>query len=134
MLSGVRASLMSDTKWRKLFIALDRTGLELHQARVKFLDDEEVFTITVPRRCSLYPPHTFLDIFEFGPTALRRIEWLEFPRSAVYERPSPNGTGRILEREASQDVEKAKQILERAGRFPLDLTETGLRITGHVRN
>jgi hypothetical protein len=82
------ASLMSDTKWRKLFSALDRPDLNLRQAIFKFIDVEREFRMEIPKRSHLVPPQAYIDTFDFGPISLRSIEWLELPTVAEYQPPS----------------------------------------------
>lgn len=76
--ANMRASLMSDSKWRKLLSALDRPELKLNQCIIKFVGvlDEKV----VNRPSALYPPRPWVDTIEFGPIPLRSIEWMLFPR------------------------------------------------------
>src|SRR5262249_60114290 len=71
------ASLMSDTKWRKL-VAVVETVPSVQHYVVKFLripDQREGQGFL-----SLHAPHEFIDTQSFGPIFLREIEWLEFPR------------------------------------------------------
>jgi hypothetical protein len=122
---------MSDTKWRKLFAALDRSDLELGQMIVKFIDDGDEQRISTPGREALYPPRAYIDAAT-GPFALRRIEWIELPFVAEYER-NTMGSGKIAPRTVPQDVDEARRIVEALGQFPMEITDRGLRITGHVR-
>jgi len=123
--ANTRASLMSDTKWRKLLIALDQDDLELSQCVVKFIDiaDEKVMA----RPTGLYPPRPWVDTIEFGPIPLRSIEWMLFPRVAEY-RQGPH----FPKRRVHQDVDDAKRILDELGRYPAELTERGLLLIGHL--
>ena len=129
------ASLMSDTKWRKMFAALDRPDLELGQAIVKFISSKREHRISTPRRSSLHPPWAFIDTSEFGPFALRCIEWIEFPSVAEYEYPTTRThSGRVPPKLVTQDIAKIRAILTSLGHFPIEQTERGLRIIGHVRS
>jgi hypothetical protein len=127
------ASLMSDTKWRKLFAALDRPNLEISQSIVKFIDADNERRIRTPTSNSLHPPKPFFDTIEFGPISFRSIEWIEFPSVAEYPQRSPNDTGRISAKRVTQDLAKVEAILDRLGKFPITRTERGLRISGYVR-
>src|SRR5215813_7275281 len=70
------ASLMSDTKWRKLLSVL---------ATIPSIDHYFLKSICsaleMPGRGFLSgeAPHAFMDTFSFGPIYLREIEWIEFP-------------------------------------------------------
>jgi hypothetical protein len=121
-----RASLMSDTKWRKLLSALDRPELRLRQCVVKFVDAPGEKVIHLP--IGLHAPRPWIDTFEFGPIPLRAIEWMLFPRTVEYER----GNGHVPKGHFEQDVETAALILHALGKFPARLSERGLLIIGHV--
>ncbi|MGA7329084.1 MAG: hypothetical protein WBX25_32495 [Rhodomicrobium sp.] len=75
------ASLMSNTKWRALFQAIEDAGVEIRQITIKFvgIDDEKPIRWVSPNRIS-----RFLDTLEFGPVPLVGIEWLEFPNLATF--------------------------------------------------
>jgi hypothetical protein len=131
--NGIKASLMSDSKWRKLISALDRPDLILEQAIVKFVDGSEEHIIQMPKRAFLHSPHAYFDSSEFGPILFRTIEWLELPNSATYANRAPDGIGRVPSSNVAQSVDQAERILSMLGRFPLVRTERGLRIQAHVR-
>ncbi|MGL4637113.1 MAG: DUF6678 family protein [Beijerinckiaceae bacterium] len=118
------ASLMSDTKWRKLFSALESSELNLAKCVFKFLesDAEELFTFPI----FLYPPRPYVDAN--GPVLLRSIEWMLIPRIVEYEQ----GNGNVPKGQLVQDVERAKTVLDGIGKFPTQMSERGLLITGHV--
>jgi hypothetical protein len=123
-----RTSLMSDTKWRKLFLAIERLKLALPICRVKWIFGEEPEMLRTPTSKTLYPPRPFIDSFEFGPFALCSVEWLEFPRVVTHD--SRDGHGRVT---YHQDVDRAEQALKVVARFPMENTPDGLRIVGHAR-
>lgn len=125
------ASLLSDTKWRKLIAALDRPDLSIGQAVVKLVGDDVEHTILMPKSGTLHPPRPYIDIFEFGPIPLRSIEWLELPAIAEYPRHAPNGSGKASPLNARQDLRKAKIALQGVGKFVIEETDRGLRIIGH---
>ena len=95
-------ALMSDTKWRKLFSAVEQLGSG-HMI-VKFIDLKEPRQMRFPP--SLACPKAFMDTIEFGPVELRAIEWLELPL-------------------------KLELIVGRIGKFPLEPTEVGTRVIGY---
>ena len=97
-------ALMSDTKWRKLFSAVEELGSS-HMI-VKFIDLEEPRQMRFPP--SLACPKAFMDTIEFGPVELRAIEWLELPI-------------------------ELKPIVDPIGKFPLERTEIGTRVIGYKR-
>jgi len=124
--ANTRASLMSDAKWRKLLTALDRPELELRQCIVKFVGISEEQPISRPT--GLYPPHPWVDTFQFGPIPLRSIEWLLFPRVAELK----DGDRTIPSRHIAQDVGAAARIVDSLGRYPVELSDRGLLITGYL--
>ena len=124
--ANTRASLMSDTKWRKLLVALDHSELHLRHCIVKFVGDPEEKPLRRPT--GLYPPRPWVDTLQFGPIPLRSIEWLLFPR--VAEVRDPDRT--IPATHLVQDVDGAARIIEALGRYPAELSERGLVIVGHL--
>jgi len=119
------ASLMSDTKWRKLFTVLKTVPSVDHYFLKDIRGAKEMpgFNGFI-----LYAPHAFIDSFSFGPIYLRSIEWLEFP-AHVPERingSTPPGGHH-------QDLVGLRKALDAVGEFPLEDTARGLRVIGHVR-
>lgn len=121
-------ALMSDTKWRKLFTALDEAGIGLEQATVKFVETDNIHTVQMPKISALHPPIPFIDTIEFGPVELRAIEWFEISEVAVWPRPN-----NVPPRQVAQDIEAARAVVERLGQYPVEETSTGLRIIGYIR-
>ena len=107
---------MSDTKWRKLFAALDASGLAL-RGIWKFVGRDDA----VPGGMSggLYPPRPWIDTATFGPVSFRSIEWLWIPRRAAWGRKP-------------QDVDLAAGIISELGRYPIEVNERGLLVRGYL--
>ena len=124
--ANTRASLMSDTKWRKLLVALNEANLNLPRCIVKFVGVPGEKSMKRPRGFS--PPRPWIDTIEFGPIPLRSIEWLLFP--LLYHLESPDRT--IPIKTGAQDVDAAARIAAALGRYPGELSERGLLITGHL--
>jgi hypothetical protein len=114
---NTRASLMSDTKWRKLFTALDASGLRFNHCIWKFVGRDDA----VPGSMGdgLHPPWPWIDTSTFGPTPLRSIEWLWIPRLIKWGRKT-------------QDVDRAAQVISDLGRYPIEVSERGLLIRGYL--
>jgi hypothetical protein len=70
------SALMSDSKWRKLFTAVRDKCDFLDRMIVKFIDVDEPKQMRFPP--DLQCPRAYMDTIEFGPVALRSIEWVEF--------------------------------------------------------
>lgn len=96
--------LMSDTKWRKLFAAIEGSSLVVSSMIVKFIDVSEPAILEFPP--SLRCPRPYMDTIEYGPVELRAIEWLEF----------------------SADIE---EIADNLGLYPLERQGAGTRIIGY---
>jgi hypothetical protein len=118
------ASLMSDTKWRKL-VAIVETVPSIQHYFIKFLRSS--VESTGGGFLSLYAPHEFIDTWSFGPIFLREIEWLEFPHLV------PQRVGKTPVESHRQDLATLREKLEAIGKFPIEQTARGLRIVGHVR-
>jgi hypothetical protein len=97
-------ALMSDTKWRKLFRAVESAELGVSVMVVKFIDVAEPRVMRFPP--SLNAPYAYMDTIEFGPVELRAIQWLDLPI----------------------DVEP---VVAPIGKFPLEPTNGGTRIVGY---
>lgn len=118
------ASFMSNTKWKKLFIALE--PLEIAQAYWKFVDlDEEFLDLLVSK-------HDLMDKFigesglRIGPCAYRRIEWIEIPHIGK-DLVTPNVPFLNFE----QNTKGIVPILNEIGKFELRATDRGIRIYGY---
>ena len=117
------ASLMSDTKWRKLLSALETIPSIKHY-----------FLKSISGAVEMHgqgflsgrgAPHAFMDTFSFGPIYLREVEWIEFP-AIVSKRADGIGDHR-------QDLGALRRALNAIGEFPLEETSRGLRVIGHAR-
>ena len=122
------SALMSDTKWRKMFVALDTANIGLEQVVVKFVEVEKVHRLRIPTKADLHPPWPWVDTLEFGPIELRAIEWLEFPRTAEW--PRRNG---VPDLHVAQDIQAARAIIEALGLYPVEAIGASLRINGYAR-
>lgn len=123
---STNGSLMSDTKWRKVFAAIKvNPELELRQCIFKFVEYPEERLGNPGAELSV--PRSWADTSSFGPIPLRSIEWILFPRVAKYQ-SDPTIPARLV----NQDVDRAMRILGDLGQMPLEMTERGLLIRGYV--
>ncbi len=123
---ATRASLMSDTKWRKVFASLEaHPEFRLRQCVYKFIEsaEERIGSPVVGH----YPPRPWVDTSAFGPIPLRSIEWLLFPRVAEYRIDRT-----IPPRCEPQDVDEAWRVLSGLGQLPIEMTERGLLVRGYL--
>ncbi|MBX9665401.1 DUF6678 family protein [Novosphingobium sp.] len=120
-------ALMSDTKWRKLFSAVDEAGLSPKRIVAKFIDRQHVSQMKWPGDLAMWPPHPWIDTFALGPIELRSIEWILIP-SLFHEERGARG---VPPREVRQDFEAIGLLLESLGQFPLEVSAEGLRIIGY---
>lgn len=120
------ASLMSNTKWRALFSALEEAGIDA-ACSVKFIGDEKEFEMAV--HPGLYPPHAYVDLWPLNVYPLVEIEWIEFRRVVRYRRDNNLPTNLV-----PQDIDAIRAAIESTRkRFPLEASEDAIRIVGHVR-
>ena len=122
------ASLMSSTKWRKLFRAVQQLELDVPMCRVKWTDGDVVDEMRTPIEADLYPPRAFIDT-RFTPIALCSIEWLEFPARMVTSGECRGPIGRVV----TPDLDEVERALLAVARFPTERTADGLRVIGHVK-
>jgi hypothetical protein len=120
-------ALMSDTKWRKLFVSVDEAGLRPQRIAAKFIESEHISQLKWPGIETMWAPRPWIDTPQLGPIELRSIEWILVP-SIFYEKRGSSG---VPPREVRQDVEPIRLLLESLGRFPLDVSAEGLRIIGY---
>jgi hypothetical protein len=98
---------MSNPKWRNLLQAVKEADVDIRQIVIKFVGvDGEKFVKGV----FLYVPHAFVDTLEFGPIPLIAIEWLEFPRIAVF--PRVEGLPAVFQ----QDTGAVRAAIEATGK------------------
>lgn len=117
-------SFMSNSKWRKLFIAL--APLKLEQVYWKFVDHKDEFRDRFVEEEDLMERFIGDCGLAGGPFAYRRIQWVEIPTTGVnplYEK--------IPHMNFKQDIEAVESILKSIGEFETERTERGIRIYGH---
>jgi hypothetical protein len=117
------ASLMSDTKWRKLVRALNTVPSVDHYflKTIRATAEEVGFGFL-----GLWAPHAYIDTFSFGPLYLREIEWMEFPSFVPIRENGPTPPSGHY-----QDLDGLRRALDAIGKFPLEETPRGLRVVGH---
>ena len=115
-------SFMSNTKWRKLFLALDIDGMILNHVLLKCVDKDK------PRRWHMPKTDEIEKIWvtegKHGcDYVYKEMEWLELLNTA---KPS-NVPYRFYE----QTVELATSVIKSLGEFETEKTPLGLRIYGY---
>jgi len=126
--ANTRGALMSDTKWRNVFSALDASGSDVVQCAIKFVGIDEEKIIRRPGSAALRLSRPWIDTVEFGPVALRSIEWVLFPRVANIASTDPTIPGK----QYVQDIDAAAETITNLGHYPSELTTRGLLITGYL--
>lgn len=116
---------MSNTKWRKLIEAIDQPNISVTFCMMKFVWSGVEKSMFMPKTRDIRTP-SYIDS-EFGPLRFKAIEWLEIPRSTIrYCYEGDPG------QEVHQDAMLARRALEIVGQYPIEDTERGFRIIGHV--
>ncbi|WCL51043.1 DUF6678 family protein [Leptospira sp. GIMC2001] len=118
-------SFMSNSKWKKLFTALDNEDIVLNQINLKLVDRDIPFLSYMPKS---------EDLEEFwiseGTNSYnyfyKEIEWLELTWVGKIE-----GYKSIPFKHYHQDIEKAIELVKTIGSFRYELLSTGLRIYGY---
>ncbi|WHO39937.1 hypothetical protein PMI04_004910 [Sphingobium sp. AP49] len=121
-------ALMSDTKWRKLFVAVNESGWQASLVEVKFVDSDDAETryMRWPGLNNSWAPPEWIDTAEFGPIELRSIEWLVIPTAVV-----THGQAGLAQPGTLQNFTAIEAALNQVGEFPLEQTQNGLKITGY---
>ena len=110
-----RVSYMSDTKWKKFFQAIEKSGLawlDIYDATIKFVIDEVVKPFHFQDYCGGYIEGTY------GPARYKEIEWIFIPVSYGWNR-------------ASNDIHALKKLVDGLGLYEYDFDEDGLKIYGY---
>jgi hypothetical protein len=117
------ASLMSNAKWRKLFVLVARADLRIVRATWRFIDSENTMIQGLPREDELCESR-FRD-GRFQPFEYKWILSIEIPRE--YRPVADVGYVR------HQPVEKLIEVLGSAGKFPLEQDDAGVTIVAYKR-
>ena len=121
-----QVSFMSDTKWRKVISCLNKPEFELKVCVAQFLDTGGEHILQFPLR--LDAPRPWFDSFEYGPIPLRSVQWLLIPHLVSIKR----GNMGVPDGQAKQNTMAVSAALATLGKIPVQVTERGLRITGHI--
>jgi hypothetical protein len=119
--SKYSASYMSNAKWLKLFRAVISAGVKLECVRWKFIDTEHSVEASFPEERDLEPTG-FAD-GKFQPIEYRWLESVFIPH--VFK--SKAGVGY----EKMQDTAAVLAALEKAGHFPVEVSQEGITILGY---
>ena len=118
------ASFMSNSKWRRLFLALATPDLEIGQLVWKFVGRD------LPVRGGAPDPECLGEIYirdtTFSPFPYKEIEWIDIPRTRV-----PPGDESVSFKHQPQDVELAQRVFASVGQFEVALLPEGLRVYGY---
>jgi hypothetical protein len=118
------ASFMSNSKWRRLFLALATPELGINQLVWKFVGRELPVLGAAPDAECL--GETIIRDTSFAPFPYKEIEWIEIPRSYVFP-----GDETVPFKHRSQDPEKALPMFAALGQFEMALLPEGLRVYGY---
>ena len=117
------ASFMSNSKWRRLFLALAAPELGVNQLVWKFVGRELPVRGAAPDAECL--GETIIRDASFAPFPYKEIEWIEIPRSNI--RPCDES---VPFKHRPQDPETAQRMLAALGQFEMALLPEGLRVYG----
>jgi hypothetical protein len=117
------ASYMSDSKWRKLFLAWARSGVEIRKSEWHFIDSEHTENHNLPREHDIMEKR-FAD-GQFQPFEYKWIFEIHIPSTF---RPDPNTPF-----EKMQDIERLKQIAAKLGKYPIYDTADGIVLRAYEK-
>lgn len=123
-IASASVALMSDTKWRKLFVVLREFSPPLPEVQWKFVNEERVHVAEIPRDLM---EKGFGDVLPSPYGLYKDIEWIFIPESFTdprqdEKRPLPT---------KKNDLVAILNALENAGQFPLEKLEDGVKIVGY---
>ena len=116
-------SLMSNAKWRKLFIGLQGA---VSGVKWKFINDERIFTAPIPSETDLLED-SFGDVMPCPYGAYKEIDWILIP--ATYADPQSDEKRPLPEKK--NKLELIKKELQRLGNFPLEQSAEGIKVMGY---
>ena len=120
-----RVSCMSDSKWEKLFQAVEKsdiTRLDIGGATIKFLVDG-VKPFHFQNYCGDYLEGSY------GVAQYKEIEWILIP--AAYEIERRNRDERLQPMRINNDIHALKELIDSLGLYEYDFNEDGLKIYGY---
>jgi hypothetical protein len=122
-LSNYSASFMSDSKWLRLFRAINAAGISLPKVQWSYIDSDHSDWISFPEEHDL-SAHRFAD-GKFQPFEYRWIESIFIPRR--YQEIADVGY------EEEQDADSVIEALSAAGQFEIAQSEDGITIYGYKK-
>lgn len=127
LLKKYSASLMSDHKWQKLYLAMAEYGSDLQGIEYRFTDTKRILTDTAaPGACHVYSNQ--VDIFPApGHVEFRHIESISIPYIYTF-RAYKNAA--LTEK--VQDIEPFLKALDAIGQFPVVKEHDRLIVRGYA--
>ena len=113
---------MSTTKWMKLMRIAAALSTKVPRMNYKLVHGPEIHRGHTPLCAESVEAEWFAE-----PLIYKEVEWVEFPFE--YEIPRGSGLAPSMQR---QDITSLKHQLENAADFPLQETDTGLRVVAYV--
>jgi len=116
-------ALMSNTKWRRVFLALE--AVEIRQAIFQFYGAPSEQRMALPST-DIISDRYILDSV-VGPYPYYPLIWLEIPAHEI-----PPGRESFPTSWHHQELDAARRALAAVGRLPLSETDRGFRISGYA--
>lgn len=122
------ALLMSNAKWRKLFELAARIEPPLGGVTWQFLftDEPQIGPLNVAQ-CLVCDNSRFADCWPFPCIELKDIDWIFVPDEYHSSQSDPKRPLPMLKNDVNGFIALAQQN----GQFPLERTDTGVKITGY---
>ena len=120
-----RRPLMSNSKWRKVFSALDSSDLIMKQGILKLVSSGREHRTWTPKNTDLEDQWVSEGKGHYHYFYME-IEWIEFPRIG-----KPYGKENIPHAHYRQTIEEAREIIESIGILKIDETPLGCRLYGY---
>jgi hypothetical protein len=118
------ASLMANSKWRKLFLELAQPELQIDQLVWKFVGRDLPLRGVAPDSDCLRESH--ITDTSFADFPYKEIEWIEIPPTSI-----PLGSETVPFKHRPQNIQHVQAAIARVGEFDTALTATGFRVNGY---
>jgi len=122
-----KTSCMSNTKWCKLFWAIENNGKCSFPAELKLLWEERTYPFSTNPGVDESREYT-KDSGIQGPVAFRDIEWIYIP--SIREVGRYNRDEKLKSKFVHYDLGILKELMDNLGKFEYDFDADGLKIYG----
>ncbi|MCW8887324.1 MAG: hypothetical protein OQK12_19035 [Motiliproteus sp.] len=117
---------MSNSKWRKLFTAINVDSVPINQCSWKLVTEDKSLDGHLPNARYLSEDHVGDCGALSGPFLFQEIEWVLLPRVVSFQRYEHAPIEHL-----NQNIEALKTLIDETGNFEYEISIDGLKIYGY---